>query len=141
MGSQRAGHSWVTCTFQNLMYKEIRICYILDVYFSRLSIFRVCLRFNKGCIIVLWPDFSLNNFIMNSLPINTFSYMASLHNNSMIFQYVIFYTITYLIIPLTLDSLVSLLFSSASLINNMLIHKIITKSLFMLLTLFFWPNP
>ena len=55
----------------------------------------------------------------------------------MIFQYVIFYTITCLIIPLTLDSLVSLLFSSASLINNMLIHNVITKSLFMLLTLFF----
>ena len=55
----------------------------------------------------------------------------------MIFQCVIFYTITYLIIPLTLDSLVSLLFSSASLIDNMLIHNLITKSLFILLTVFF----
>ena len=140
MGSQRVEHDWVTFTFQNLMYKEVRICYILDVYFSRLSIFRICLRFNKGCIIVLWPNFSLNNFVTNSLPINTFSYMASLHNNSMIFQCVIFCTITYLITPLTLDSLVPL-FSSASLINNTLIHNLITKSLFMLLTLFFWPNP
>lgn len=55
--------------------------------------------------------------------------MASLHNNSMIFQYVIFYTITCLIIPLTLDSLVSIIFFCLF-INNMLIHNVITKSLF-----------